>query len=125
MPAFIAPVQMTSQSGCATYFDRPHHPPLVGAHRMVFPIRLTVDAEDIGYLPRRPGHRSLSGDRARQRIQGACGLVNVAHGYVRVAGSGRHTSMTQKQLYFSQIFSGFQEMGSKGMPEGMGSNVFA
>jgi len=94
MPAFIAAVHMTSQSGCATYLDRPHNPPLGGAHRMVFPIRLTVDAEDIGYLPRRPGHRLLSGNRARQRVQGAGGLVNVAHGYVRVSGSGCQASMT-------------------------------
>lgn len=94
MSTFIAAVHMTTQSGCATVLDRPHNPPLVGAHRMVFPIRLTVAAEDIGYLPRRPGHGFLSGNRARQRVQGAGGMVNVAHGYVRVSGSGCHTSMT-------------------------------
>jgi hypothetical protein len=94
MPAFIAAVHMTSQSGCATYLDRPHNPPLGGAHRMVFPIRLTVDAEDIGYLTRRPDHRLLSGNGARQRVQGARGLMNVTHGYVCVSGRGGHASMT-------------------------------
>jgi hypothetical protein len=56
MAAFVATVYMASQGGCTANLDRLHNPPLIRANRILFPIRLTVDAEDVGYLPRRLSH---------------------------------------------------------------------
>ena len=71
MPAIVAALHMTAESGCSAHFDSAHNAPLLRGHRraMLFAVRFAIATEHVRHFQLRTIHGPH-----RSKVLGRCGL---------------------------------------------------
>ena len=128
--AGVAPVKVSAQGGGATAHDGAQHRPLGGRGPVRALVGRSIGAHDIREVgagltdrrrPRRRLRHGLRGGRWRnaEQIERGAAPRQAAVGEVQIAGRGPDIAVAEQVLNGGQLDTGFQEMGSEAVPQGI------
>ena len=126
MAAVVALILMAAEDRGSAYLDGAHDPPIIAGQPMGFSICRAVLTEDVRHLKAARCSHPLSGLRSLFccSIEGTYDLRQVQPADMQVDGGRCRGSVPQEKLDMMETRSRFNQMGSKGMPEGMRTNMF-
>jgi hypothetical protein len=126
MTTMVALIFMATQGSGSAELNGAHDPPLITGQPMGFSISRAVLTEDLRHLQATRGSHLLSGLRNWFvcSIEGTEDLGQVQTTDMQVDGGGGGRSVAQKPLDMVETCACFNQMGGKGMPQGMDAGRF-